>query len=206
MHNEPSATGHRPYRKRRRVEREAETRARITEATVKLHGTLGPARTTVAAIAREAGVQRATVYRHFPDDAALFAACTAHYGARHPLPDPERWAAVADPRQRLQEALRAVYAWYARTEPMIELTSRDRELVPAMQPASARLAAYFETARAVLLRGRGERGRRRARVSAAIGHALAFATWRSLVREQGLEPEEAIGLMLATVDAAAGSA
>ena len=88
----------------------------------------------------------------------------------------------------------------------MELTSRDRELVPAMQPASARLAAYFETARAVLLRGRGERGRRRARVSAAIGHALAFDTWRSLVREQGLEPEEAIGLMLATVDAAAGSA
>jgi len=196
----------RRYRKRRRAEQEAETRRRITEAAVKLHGTVGPAKTTVSGIAREAGVQRATVYRHFPDEAAIYDACTSHYNALHPPPDLGQWADLADPDQRLRVALREVYAFYAETQQMLESTGRDVDRVPAVRKAATELGAYLEAARSVLLVGRGLRGRVRDRVSAAIGHALAFATWRSLVREQGLGEGEAVELMVSLVAAAGARA
>src|SRR5687767_6704618 len=94
--------GGRRYRKRLRAEQEQRTRERITKAAVKLHGSVGPARTTVSGVAREAGVQRATVYRHFPDEASLFAACTAHYWAANPVPDPGAWSSISDPAGRLR--------------------------------------------------------------------------------------------------------
>ena len=202
MANEPEKT--RRYRKRRRAEQEAETRRRITEAAVKLHGTIGPAKTTVSGIAREAGVQRATVYRHFPDENAIYNACTSHYNALHPPPDLERWAGIRDPEERLRVALAEVYAFYAETRQMLESTGRDADRVPAVGRAVAAMGAYLEAAREVLLRGRPERGRARKRASAAIGHALAFGTWRSLVREQGLDGEDAVALMASLVSAAAG--
>ena len=85
----------RSYRKKRRAELEAQTRRRITESTVELHGTLGPSRTSISAVAEHAGVRRSTVYRHFPDEAALFTACTSHWMASNPMPDLARWAAIA---------------------------------------------------------------------------------------------------------------
>jgi AcrR family transcriptional regulator len=195
----------RNYRKRRRAEQEAETRRRITEAAVKLHGTVGPAKTTVSGIAREAGVQRATVYRHFPDEEAIFEACTSHYNALHPPPDLGRWAELADPEERLRVALREVYAFYAETQQMLESTGRDIDRVPALRKAAAARGAYLEQARAMLMRGRRQRGRHRDRVAAAIGHAMAFPTWRSLVREQELGDEEAVELMASLVETAAGT-
>src|SRR3954466_4087468 len=113
----------RRYRKRRRAENEAEPRRRITEAAVKLHGTVGPAKTTVSGIAREAGVQRATVYRHFPDEEAIFQACTSHFRALHPPPDLLQWAAIGDPHERLRVALQEIYVYYAETRQMFESTS-----------------------------------------------------------------------------------
>ena len=193
----------RRYRKRRRAEHEAETRRRITEAAVKLHGTVGPAKTTVSGIAREAGVQRATVYRHFPDEEAIYAACTSHFNALHPPPDLGRWAGVADPEERLRLALRETYAFYAETQQMLESTGRDVARVPAVAKAVAAMGTYLEAARSVLMEGRRERDRARERVSAAIGHALAFPTWRSLVREQGLGDEEAMDLMASLITSAA---
>lgn len=195
----------RNYRKRRRAEQEAETRRRITEAAVKLHGTVGPAKTTVSGIAREAGVQRATVYRHFPDEEAIFEACTSHYGALHPPPDRGRWAELADPGERLRVALRELYAFYAETQQMLESTGRDVDRVPAVRKAATAMVVYLEQARAVLMRGRRERGRPRDRVAATIGHAMAFPTWRSLVREQELGEEEAVELMASLVETAAGT-
>src|SRR5215204_5749017 len=119
-----SATGERrPYRKRRRAELEAETRVRITEATVDLHGSVGPARTTISAVADRAGVQRATVYRYFPDEDALFDACSSHWMAQHPLPDPAAWAKIEDPEERLRTALSELYEWYERGEYMLERTT-----------------------------------------------------------------------------------
>jgi AcrR family transcriptional regulator len=190
----------RTYRKRKRAAAELLTRERITRATVYLHGTVGPARTTVKAIAELAGVQRATVYRHFPDEQQLFDACTAHYFSRHPMPDPHVWAQISAPRERLSQALADLYAWYGQTEQMISNSIRDIEKVPAATAES--FLGYFVAIQEVLMKGRPERRRSRARVSAAIGHAIGFPTWRSLVREQGLRDAEAVALLAAMIDAA----
>lgn len=187
-------TSPRPYTKTRRAELEQQTRERITEAAVELHGSLGPARTTIRAIAQRADVQRATVYRHFPDEEALFAACSAHWRAQNEPPDLAAWALIRDPAARLAVALSELYAWYARTERMLGLLIRDRPLVPAVQ-SQFRLPGYLEAATDVLLAGRPERGAARRRARAALGHAVAFETWLSLVRQQGLTSAEAIRLM-----------
>jgi AcrR family transcriptional regulator len=201
MSDEMTTAPRRRYTKRRRAEREDETRRRITEATVHLHGTLGPARTTVSAIAERAGVQRATVYRHFPDDRALFEACSSHWIAENPRPDVARWAAEEDPDARLRAGLLELYAWYDRTEYMLDKTTRDAALVEALGPARERLAAWLDAAADVLAAGRDGDA---ARARAAIGHAVAFATWRSLVRAQGLTAAEAADLMVLLAGCAGG--
>src|SRR5438067_9971807 len=110
----------RSYRKKRRAELEQQTRLKITEAAEELHGTVGPARTSISAVAARAGVRRSTVYRHFPDEAALFAACSGHWMAANPPPDLEAWAAILDPEARLASALLQLYGYYRRTEPMLD--------------------------------------------------------------------------------------
>ena len=200
-----SKTAKRPYRKRRRAQLEDETRLRITEAAVDLHGSVGPAQTTISAIAERAGVQRATVYRHFPDEEALFGACSSHWAAQNPRPELADWAAIADPGERLRTALGELYTWYARSEYMLEKTTRDAALVPAMRPVMEVVGAWLGEAAETLARGRPERGARRRRTKAALGHALSFPTWRSLVREQGLSEAEAVALMVGLVKAAAAS-
>lgn len=202
MSPEGSTTDRRPYHKRRRAALEAETRLRITEAAVELHGSVGPARTTISAVAARAGVQRATVYRHFADEEALFRACSSHWMALHPLPDAASWEAVEDPDERLRSALRELYSWYEQGEYMVEKTTRDVALVPSLRPAMDAFAGWLDDAAGALLRGSPYRGGRRRRVRAAIGHALAFGTWRSLVRDQELAATEAVELMLAMVRAA----
>ena len=127
------------------------TRRRITEATVELHRTVGPAATQISEIARRAGVQRVTVYNHFPDEAALFAACSAHWRALHPAPDPSEWLVTADPGARLRLGLGRLYAWYRETEPMTANILRDAELVPAMRPfVEQGLGGYLESVRRIL--------------------------------------------------------
>lgn len=203
MPSEINSEPKRKYRKRRRAELEDETRRRITEAAVELHGSVGPAHTTLSAVAERAGVQRATLYRHFPDEEALFDACSAHWGAQHPLPDLADWAAIGDPEERLQIALGALYAWYEQGQEMLERTTRDAALVPAMRSATERMGGWFAEAIATIVRGRPERGRRRRKVEAAIAHAISFPTWRSLVRDQGLSDAEAVDLMHGLVRLAA---
>ena len=192
----------RSYRKRRRAEQEAQTRLKITEAAVKLHGTVGPARTTIKSIAAEAGVQRATVYRHFPDLESLFLTCSAHWASLNPPPDPATWSQIPRPTERLRQALTELYAWYDWAEPMLTNVSRDAPLVPASAQASANFQRHFESLHTALMRGRQNRGRPRARIAAALGHALDFGTWRSLTRQGALETNEAVELMVALVAAA----
>ena len=187
-------TSPRRYTKTRRAELEQETRERITEAAMELHESLGPARTTISAIAQRADVQRATVYRHFPDEESLFAACSAHWRARNEPPDLAAWALIRDPAVRLAVGLAELYAWYGRTQQMLELLIRDLPVVPAVQ-SQFRLPGYLNAAADVLLAGRPERGAARRRARAALGHAVAFETWLSLVRQQGLTGAEAIRLM-----------
>src|SRR6478672_11922468 len=100
---------------RRRAESQRETRRRITESAVELHGTLGPAHTTMGAVAERAGVRRSTLYRHFPDEGALFDACSAHWAAANPPPDPGAWVAIEDPDERLRAGLEDLYAFWRRT-------------------------------------------------------------------------------------------
>jgi AcrR family transcriptional regulator len=202
MSTEVTSPETRRYRKRLRAEQERRTRQAITEAAVKLHGTVGPARTTVSAIADEAGVQRATVYRHFPDEASLFAACSSHYASMHPPPDPSRWAEIRDPGSRLRRALSDLYRWWEETEDMMSLVLRDAPLVESMSAPVEAGRAYLDEVRRTLLRGRPERGKSRQRAFAAIGHAVAFSTWRSLAREQGLATPDAVELMAGFVEAA----
>jgi AcrR family transcriptional regulator len=196
---EPKA---RRYRKRRRAEQERRTRERITEAAVKLHGSVGPAHTTVSGVAKAAGVQRATVYRHFPDEESLFAACSARYWSANPMPDPAAWSTIRDPSARLRRALGELYAFFGRTEGMLEKTSRDAPLVASMARPVAAFRAYMEAIVDAVIAGRPERGEARRRVRAAIGHAISFPTWQSLVREQGLEDAEAVAVVAAMVESA----
>jgi AcrR family transcriptional regulator len=193
------------YRMKRRAELEAQTRLRITESAVALHGTLGPARTSISAIAQHAGVRRSTVYRHFPDEAALFAACSSHWRAANPPPELAAWREIDDPDERLRVALGELYAQYRRTERMLENLFRDEPAVPAMRENFAEFHEYVAAAADVLMRGRGLRGGAAKHVRAAVGHALSFATWQSLAREQGLEDRQAADLMCALVGVAAES-
>ena len=185
----------RKYEKKRRAELEEETRRRITESAVSLHATLGPSRTSISAVAEHAGVRRSTVYRHFPDEAALFDACSTHWGEANPVPDLAGWVAIDDPDERLRTALGELYAFYRRTERMMANLIRDEGTMPVVRERFAGFRGYIDAARDLLVRGRPERGRRRDEVRAAIGHALAFTTWRSLTREQGLDDDQAVELM-----------
>jgi AcrR family transcriptional regulator len=192
----------RPYRMQRRAELEQETRRRITESAVDLHGTLGPVRTSISAVAEHAGVRRSTVYRHFPDEMALFRACTSHWIAANPAPDITAWAAIEDVDQRLRQGLLALYAYYRSTRGMLENVHRDEPLSPAVATMFRGFRDYLEAARDALMAHRGARGRKRRQLRGAIGHALAFATWRSLTIEQGLDDDEAAELMCRLVAAA----
>lgn len=178
----------------KRADAEARTRLRITESAVALHGSLGPSRTSISSIAEHAGVRRSTVYRHFADEASLFDACTSHWFAMHPLPDLGRWATIKDADHRLGTGLRELYGWYRGAEGMMLNVLRDEEM-PAVRERVTGYRFYLEEARKVLLHGR--RGRKAAlqRMVPALGHALAFSTWRSLAGEQGLDDEVCAELM-----------
>jgi AcrR family transcriptional regulator len=193
----------RPYRKRRRAELEDQTRLRITESAMALHEQVGPARTSVSAVAERAGVRRSTVYRHFPDEEALFQACSSHWRAANPPPDPSAWAAIRDVAERTATALRELYAFYGGTEAMYTSLLRDEPVVAPVQRRLRDFYGYLGAIQDILMAGRGLRGRAAHRTRAALGHALAFATWRSLIREQGLADAEAVAMMCTLVDSAA---
>jgi AcrR family transcriptional regulator len=176
---------------KKRADRMEETRRRITAAAVDLHGTIGPARTTLSAVAERAGVQRHTLYRHFPTELELFAACSAHWGAAHPYPDPSRWTS-------LEEGLDELYQWYGETEPMLTNVLRDRAVSATVRETMAPLEEFWEQARRRLAAGLP----RRRTVSATIRHAVDFRTWQSLVREGGLSRGQAARLMASLVESA----
>lgn len=193
----------RPYKMKRRAEQEAQTRQRITESAVELHGTLGPARTSMKAVAEHAGVPRSTVYRHFPDEEALFGACSAHWAGENPPPNVSLWEQVDDPEERLGAALEQLYAYYRRAGGMLDKLLRDEGSVPMVAKLFAPYHQLMATITEILMRGRGLRGKAKDRVRAAIGHAISFRTWQQLTEDQGLSDEEATELMRRLVAAAA---
>lgn len=168
----------RPYRMRKRRQDVDETRRRIIEATVELHATLGPAHATFSAVAEKAGVQRSTVYRHFPDEQALFGACTSHWLADHPWPRAQDWTAVTDPVDRLNHGLREIYGYYERNESMLFNSYRDFELMPSF--VGEFMNAQVQSLHAALMEGWDADPATRERLSAAIALALDFRAWQSL--------------------------
>jgi AcrR family transcriptional regulator len=203
MSAETQPTTKRRYQKRARAAQERETRQRIVDAALELHGTLGPARTTISAIAERAGVRRATVYSHFPDERSLFMGCSGAWREQHPVPDPAGWAGIADPAARLDAALDAVYGWYEGAEPMLTAVLRDIDTMPIVAELQAGRLAYIAAVEDGLAAGWGVRGKAAERLRATLGIALDFYTWRTL-DERGLSRADAKTVMASAVRAAAG--
>lgn len=176
-----------------------ETRRRITEAAVELHQTVGPARTTVSAVAEKAGVQRHTYYAHFPELKDLYQACMGHYVERNPVPESSSWADIADAEERLRVALSEVYAYYAGNEAMLANVLRDAPLDPVAQETMVSFYQYWEAMRDALAEAFGASGERHDALLAAIALALDFQTWQTLVRGQELNQDRAVGLMVGMV-------
>jgi AcrR family transcriptional regulator len=193
------STKGRPYRQVRRAERYEQVHHALARAAFELHETVGPAQTTISAIAERAGVQRLTVYRHFANEEAVFAACTAVSFAEVPPPDPDLWKAIADPEARLRAAIREMYEYYRKKARLLANLERDAEL-PAVAAALDRRRHMLGRAVDILeqgLQARSAIGRRLRR--AVLGHVLEFSTWRSLTAEQALSQNEACILAAAIV-------
>jgi AcrR family transcriptional regulator len=201
MSTEAGATTKRRYEKRARAAQEEATRLRIVDAALDLHGTLGPSRTTISAIAEHAGVRRATVYRHFPDERSLFLGCSGLSRERNPPPAPALWAAIDDPAERLEAALEAIYGWYERIEPLLTLVLRDVDAIPILKELQDGRLAYLAGIEDDLAQRWGARGKAAKRLRATIGLALDFHTWRTL-HERGLGRADAIAVVSSAVRAA----
>ena len=184
----------RKYQLKQRARRQEETRQRIIDAAVELHTTIGLAQATISAVAERAGVERLTLYRHFPNEYELLVACSNHYLLTHPLPDPAPWRPIADPLARLRLALVEVYAYYRSTEQRWVNIPQDGQ-----SEFSAPYIERWSQMRAVLAAAWEVSARKPPLLEAALGHALDFQTWYSLARRQGLDDEQAIDLIVGMV-------
>lgn len=192
----------RRYRLGKRAESQEETRARIVEATMRLHEELGPRNTTISAIAEHAGVQRLTVYRHFPDATVLFEACSTRWLEENPPPDPQQWSAITGGLDRCRAALAALYLYYRDTRRMWAAVLRDEPEVPALQGPMLIARTYLDQVRDDLLSAVDAPEAARSDLAAILGHAVQFPTWASL-DGQGLEPARAAALVAEWIEALA---
>ena len=184
----------RTYTLKKRAEKQADTRLRIAEAAIELHRTIGPANTTLSMVAERAGVQRHTLYAHFPDERSLQQACSGLHLERNPLPDAEPWRAISSPKQRLESGIGEIYRWYERNSDIAGCVLRDAEFhAPTRETAEQRfgpaMAAYAE----VLAEGISPASR------PMLGVALSFYTWRTLVIAHGQTTESAARMMVAAI-------
>jgi AcrR family transcriptional regulator len=187
----------RTYTLKRRAVQQAETRQRIAEAALELHATAGPVRTSLSMVAEKAGVQRHTLYAHFPDERSLFLACSGLVHDRDPLPDAAPWREIVEPRQRLQTGLSAIYGWYQRNAGLLGNILRDAEIHPLTREivelrSGAAMADYAQTLGA----GLGAKQR------PMLALALSFFTWRTLTQEGGLETSAAVTAMAQAIEGA----
>ncbi len=183
----------RPYKMSERAKSQAETRQKIIEATMHLHEEIGPKNTSISAIAERAGVQRLTVYRHFPDETAVFQACTSHWLSLNPPPNPAVWAQVAEPVEKFRKAVAAFYDYYSRTRKMWTVSFRDVAEVPALQQPMADVAAFMAGVSDDLTGAFGD-SPDKDQLAPTIRHVLHFQTWSNL-EEQGLSNEDKLDLV-----------
>lgn len=186
----------RSYTLKKRAEQQAETRRRIVEAAVDLHTRIGPAQTTFSMVAEQAGVQRHTLYAHFPDERSLLMACSGHTQETDPPPDAAVWRVIDDPCARLRTGLTALYSWFGRNAQRVASVLRDAEHhAPTREIATLRMGPYFKAYAEVL----GEK--RDARQRAMLALALSFFTWRTLTRDGGLKSDAAVEMMVQAIEA-----
>jgi len=189
----------RKYELKSRAARQEATRQRIVEAAVELHGEVGPARTSISAIAERAGVERLTVYRHFATEGEIFQACSARFNELHPFPHFVEWEAISDPFARLAHGLSELYHYYADTERMLRAVIRDAPTTPAMREPFARFEQRFRAMIELLVAGFATSGIAAERVQLPIRLAVDFRTWQIVVREQGIDHHEAVAYQLLMV-------
>jgi AcrR family transcriptional regulator len=186
------------YNLKARAERHQQTRQRIIETAWELHRAHGPAQTTITDIAKRAGVERQTVYNHFPDELSLLKACSAHSRALNPPPDPEPWKLISDPQERLRSALAEVYAYYRRNEQILANVTRDAQANPNVRKVLEPRVKHQERMRDALAAGweQGDGQRRHKLIDGGLWMALEFQTWHALVRQQGFGDDEVRELMV----------
>ena len=189
------------YRMHRRAEQVDLTHQRITEAAIRLHTTIGPANTSLASVAAEAGVTRLTVYRHFPDLEALFVACSSHWATLNPWPDTAAWHDIPDVDERARSALRQLYGWYREHGDDLFPIYRDIAAMPATIQEAIR--ARDATAAAALIDGHTPAGVDARRLRAVAGHLVSFWTWRSLAHDETLDDPEVVELAVRFLNSAA---
>jgi AcrR family transcriptional regulator len=193
------------YELKKRAEREEETRLRIVRATVELHETVGPALTTRSAIAERAGVSRPTVYSHFPDELSLGKACSSLDLSENPLPDPGMWEQIADPERRLRVALSELYDYFRRREGLLANILRDQEMPhlkddPDVREIMRPIVDHWERMQRALAMGwEIHKSHTPPLLQGAIGLALDFQNWRTMVRKQDMTDEQAVELMVRMV-------
>ncbi len=192
----------RQYTLKQRAAKQAETRSRIVDAIVELHEEVGPRATTVKAIAERAGVERLTVYRHFPEEAGMFQACSARFLELNPPPDPATCIAGKSPRAKTRKLLTSLYAYYRRTERMFSRVYRDADDLPALQSTLQEFESYLASLRDELLLAWPHDATARSQISAVLSHALTFSTWASF-KAQGLADEHIAELFNRWLDALA---
>lgn len=194
--------GKRRYRLKRRAQKMEETARRIAEATFELHASIGPSNTSITAVAERAGVERLTVYRHYPDELSLFRACVLHGLDAYPMPDPQAWKEIEDPSERLRMGLEELYGYYRETQEIWSNILPDLPRMPALQQANAPTFQRFAVIESALGEGWGLRGKRARLLKAAVALAIQFSTWQTLAHQGGLTDREAVELMAGAVDAA----
>lgn len=193
----------RAYRKRKRAEAEEDTRRRITEAAVELHGTVGPAKSTLTDVATLAGVSRTTVYNHFPTEVDLFRACSTHWASKNPFPDPASWK-DDDPSERLLAALNELYRWYGAKRDMLGNVLRDVPVVPALAEVMEGLwKGYMDGVTEALAQGWSAETTDAGAIRAMVRVAVDFGTWQ-LLADSGLDDDVAANLMARMVAGASG--
>lgn len=193
----------RSYTLKTRADSKDATRARIVAATVALHEELGPKNTTISAVAERAGVQRLTVYRHFPDEASLFQACTSQWLEDHPPPVPAEWAGLTNAAERRKAALTALYRYYRRTTRMWTAACRDEQEVAALRQPMRAFRRYLAAVANDLVDAHRFSGARRMRLAATLHHAVQFETWRSLAKDHAdADVAALVGMWIAGIEAA----
>lgn len=195
----------RAYRMTRRRDRIDTTRERIVQAALDLHGAVGPAYTTISAVAERAGVERHTVYRHFPDLVTLFQACTEHGMRTSSLPSPDDWQDTTDPIDRLRAALTAMYDYWRRNERLIGNILRDMPVSPELVSGSQAYQDHLSLIWGSVLASWPDNDPASMSSRALAATALEFGTWQALTQRYGLTDQAAVAAMASAVQTAAST-